>query len=76
MTEGRNDSKHHLVTDAAGIPLAAILAGSKRHDVTQCIPDELVGELSEKRDELREHDRSRSEEANASVLAKPAPRTS
>jgi transposase len=28
-------SKHHLITDAQGIPLAAILTGANRHDVTQ-----------------------------------------
>lgn len=31
-------SKHHLVTDAGGIPLATSLTGANRHDVTQLIP--------------------------------------
>ena len=31
-------SKHHLITDAQGIPLAAILTGANRHDVTQLLP--------------------------------------
>ena len=31
-------SKHHLITDAEGIPLAAILTGANRHDVTQLLP--------------------------------------
>ena len=31
-------SKHHLITDANGIPLAAILTGANRHDVTQLLP--------------------------------------
>lgn len=31
-------SKHHLITDAWGIPLAAILTGANRHDVTQLLP--------------------------------------
>jgi len=31
-------SKHHLITDARGIPLAAILTGANRHDVTQLLP--------------------------------------
>jgi len=31
-------SKHHLVTDAHGVPLAAILTGANRHDVTQLLP--------------------------------------
>lgn len=31
-------SKHHLITDAQGIPLAAILTGTNRHDVTQLLP--------------------------------------
>ena len=28
-------SKHHVITDANGIPLASILTGANRHDVTQ-----------------------------------------
>jgi|TARA_B100001971_G_scaffold201639_1_gene214611 transposase len=35
---GKPGSKHHLVTDANGIPLAAILTGANTHDVTQLIP--------------------------------------
>lgn len=31
-------SKHHIVTDAQGIPLAAKLTGANRHDVTQLLP--------------------------------------
>jgi transposase len=31
-------SKHHLVTDAQGIPLACEVTGANRHDVTQLIP--------------------------------------
>ena len=31
-------SKHHLITDAQGIPLAVILTGANRHDVTQLLP--------------------------------------
>ena len=31
-------SKHHLITDANGIPLAAVLTGANAHDVTQLIP--------------------------------------
>jgi transposase len=31
-------SKHHLLTDANGIPLAATLTGANRHDVTQLLP--------------------------------------
>ena len=31
-------SKHHLLTDALGIPLAIILTGANRHDVTQLLP--------------------------------------
>ena len=32
---GRSGSKHHLLTDAGGIPLAVSLTGGNRHDVTQ-----------------------------------------
>lgn len=31
-------SKHHLLTDAHGIPLAIILTEANRHDVTQLLP--------------------------------------
>jgi transposase len=31
-------SKHHLITDANGIPLACLLTGANRHDVTQLLP--------------------------------------
>jgi hypothetical protein len=34
----RNGSKHHLFTDAAGIPLIVTLTGGNRHDVTQLLP--------------------------------------
>jgi transposase len=35
---GKPGSKHHLITDARGLPLAAILTGANAHDVTQLIP--------------------------------------
>ncbi len=35
---GRAGSKHHLITDATGLPLAAVLTGGNRNDVTQPIP--------------------------------------
>jgi transposase len=31
-------SKHHIITDANGIPLAVVLTGANTHDVTQLIP--------------------------------------
>ena len=31
-------SKHHVLTDAKGVPLATILTGANRHDVTQLLP--------------------------------------
>ena len=31
-------SKHHVITDGRGIPLATILTGANRHDVTQLLP--------------------------------------
>jgi transposase len=34
----RPGSKHHLLTDAQGIPLSLILTGANRHDVTQLLP--------------------------------------
>lgn len=35
---GKPGSKHHLLTDAQGIPLNVILTGANRHDVTQLLP--------------------------------------
>jgi transposase len=31
-------SKHHIITDAQGIPLAALLTAANAHDVTQLVP--------------------------------------
>jgi len=31
-------SKHHVITDADGVPLAVQLTGANRHDVTQLLP--------------------------------------
>jgi transposase len=31
-------SKHRMITDAKGVPLACLLAGANRHDVTQLLP--------------------------------------
>jgi transposase len=31
-------SKHHLLTDAGGVPLVCTLTGANRHDVTQLLP--------------------------------------
>ena len=38
MDRRKNGSKHHLITDANGVPLATKLTGANRHDVTQLIP--------------------------------------
>jgi transposase len=38
VDRGRTGSKHHLLVDATGIPLAYALTGGNRHDVTQLIP--------------------------------------
>lgn len=38
VDRGRTGSKHHLITDATGIPLTATLTGGNRNDVTQLIP--------------------------------------
>nr|WP_286160441.1 IS5 family transposase [Streptomyces yunnanensis] len=38
VDRGKTGSKHHLITDATGIPLAATLTGGNRNDVTQLIP--------------------------------------
>ncbi len=38
VDRGRLGSKHHLLVDGNGIPLAWTLTGANRHDVTQLIP--------------------------------------
>jgi hypothetical protein len=38
VDRGRPGSKHHLLVDQKGIPLAFALTGSNRNDVTQLIP--------------------------------------
>ena len=35
---GKPVSKHHVITDAQGVPLAAGVTGAHRHDVTQLLP--------------------------------------
>ena len=37
MDRGRRGSKHHLLVDASGLPLAWTLTGGNRNDVTQLI---------------------------------------
>ena len=34
----RPGSKHHIIVDANGVPLAVRLTGANRHDVMECIP--------------------------------------
>jgi hypothetical protein len=38
VDRARTGSKHHVLTEAAGIPLAVSLTGGHRHDVTQLLP--------------------------------------
>ncbi|MFD8671185.1 IS5 family transposase [Streptomyces microflavus] len=38
VDRGRTGSKHHLITDGRGTPLAVILTGGNRNDVTQLMP--------------------------------------
>ncbi|WP_438817677.1 IS5 family transposase [Streptomyces finlayi] len=38
VDRGRPGSKHHLITDRHGTPLAVTLTGGNRHDVTQLLP--------------------------------------
>ncbi len=38
VDRGRAGSKHHLLVDAGGLPLAWTLTGGNRNDVTQLIP--------------------------------------
>jgi transposase len=38
VDRGKLGSKRHVITEAHGIPLATILTGANRHDVTQLLP--------------------------------------
>ncbi|GAB3560444.1 hypothetical protein GCM10027444_43960 [Actinopolyspora lacussalsi] len=38
VDRGKTGSKHHLITDGGGIPLATLLTGGNRHDITQLLP--------------------------------------
>ncbi|WP_460492005.1 IS5 family transposase [Dactylosporangium cerinum] len=38
VDRGKLGSKHHLITDATGIPLTVILNGGNRNDITQLLP--------------------------------------
>jgi transposase len=38
VDRARAGSKHHLITDSAGVPLAISLTGGNRNDVTQLLP--------------------------------------
>jgi transposase len=38
VDRARTGSKHHLIVDAHGIPLATTLTGGNRNDVTQLLP--------------------------------------
>ncbi len=38
VDRGRKGSKHHILVDASGLPLAYALTGGNRHDVTRLIP--------------------------------------
>jgi transposase len=38
VDRGRIGSKHHVIVDAGGIPLVAVLTSGNRDDVTQLVP--------------------------------------
>ncbi|TYC07385.1 transposase, partial [Micromonospora sp. MP36] len=38
VDRARPGSKHHVLTEGAGIPLAVSLTGGNRHDVTELLP--------------------------------------
>ena len=54
VDRGRRGSKHHLLVDATGLPLAWALTGGNRHDVTQLIP--LVDRVPLVRGKVGSHD--------------------
>ncbi len=38
VDRGRSGSKHHVICDATGVPLAVALTGGNRNDITQLMP--------------------------------------
>ena len=38
VNERRPGSKHHIICEGRGIPLAVILTGGNRHDITELLP--------------------------------------
>ena len=54
VDRARAGSKHHLLVDATGLPLAWALTGGNRHDVTQLIP--LVDRVPLVRGKVGSHD--------------------
>ena len=38
VDRAKTGSKHHVITDGAGVPLAVRLTGGNRHNVTQLLP--------------------------------------
>ncbi|MEY9854888.1 hypothetical protein ABH935_000485 [Catenulispora sp. GAS73] len=38
MDRGKTGGNHHVIVEAHGIPLAAVVTGGNRNDVTQLIP--------------------------------------
>ncbi len=56
VDRGRSGSKHHLITDAGGVPLAVLLTGGNRNDVTQLLPlVDTVGPVRGKVGRPRQH---------------------
>src|SRR5580692_10945187 len=56
VDRGRPGSKHHLIVDATGVPLAITLTGGNRNDVTQLLPlVDSVGPVAGKIGRPRQH---------------------
>lgn len=56
VDRARTGSKHHLITDATGIPLAISITGGNRNDVTQLLPlVDAVGPVRGKVGRPRQH---------------------
>jgi len=52
----KSGSKHHIITDANGIPLAFTLTGANRHDITQLLPlVEAIPPIAGRRGRPRKH---------------------
>jgi hypothetical protein len=65
---GKPGSKHHPITDARGLPLAAILTGANAHGWVPDREQERMRDPSRARDDLKARERKARQQLNAFLL--------